>query len=270
MRSMKDIRQWEIFERNKTRGRQPGLPRLLHMPSVVIASVSFIISLFTFYTSSLQQVDEVSVIFNASGTFTQEKAVDNYGVVASIKGGDLLFVNSGTRVVSIINVGFSVMNAHLADNEIAEGGCPYGVLTTVNPTFTPLIVKAGEIGTAHLKFPSPTGESDVGKIDVSLKLTGDKGLITCGVIGFATPDSGYRIERLAIDRTYPNERIADTVSRQSAMMTSPRELIKRSRTTVRWINAVIDWAISCYQIVQRWVNAISFDSPSTAAALVRH
>ena len=216
-------------------------------PPFLVATVSFVISAFTFYTSSLQQVDELSVIVGRNGSFSYSGATEqNSPVVISVLAGDgLVFINGGNRPISVLDFKLIVRSSgsEESDNETSNACFFSAPINLLQTAFDPIVVKAGEILTKRLQFKNAEAVADSIVVPEHVMQGKAEALTSCAMIGFATPDSGYKLKFLSLDKAFKTGGLPlGEIMRFLEKERSPLAIVRRSRTTVGWLNKAIDWA----------------------------
>jgi len=250
MRSMRDDRLRKSYEQKKIPKNEIARPRNSSMASIVVAAVSFVISIVSFYNSSLRQVDNVSVVLESNGRVSDERWTDSQpgpAVKPQIHSGqDLIFINGGTRPLAVVELTIAVtlLNDHVEhgdeDDRITCNGAVEG--TFLPTSFEPFVIKAGEIIPKHLQFRVNGAFKDTVRLPDALMPSDTQAIRVCFRFGFATPDGGY--EEVVLKR--PPFHLTGTQNFWDSTMLDkvghiPRRIVYRNRTTVQWLNQLLAW-----------------------------
>jgi len=246
---MRDDRLRESYEGKKAPKEKKPITQHHGMTSIVVAAVSFVISIISFYNSSLRQIDDVSVILENNGRISDESWTESLRgptVKPQIHSGeDLVFINGGTRPLALaeLTMAVAILNDSVThDDEDDRTTCNGAAGTLLSTSFEPFVIKSGEIIPKHLQFRENGALKNTLRLPDSLAPSDTQAIRVCFRFGFTTPDSGY--EEVVLKRPpfhltgSQNFRDAETLDKVAHV---PQGIIYRNRTTVQWLNQLLDW-----------------------------
>jgi hypothetical protein len=249
-KSMYDEKARERYEQRKER---PTDSKRMHrgwLPSIGILSiVSFITSGLTAYSTWIQQTDDIRIITEEAGLMLYDEPPPHM----KVSPGNITLMNLGNRsvVISDIQLGHTFDRFLLGVTAIAAFGKPgcWFESKQTKTTFVPIILKAGELSYFELKFKDVQVESDGRYMVLIPPEKRDKShrtIDTCMLVSYSTVDfSGFTYIVLAqID--YDSGHLTNEISTQYKRIIqegrNPRIVVQRTRTTLPWLNYLIEKA----------------------------
>jgi hypothetical protein len=232
--------------------------RKISIPAIA-AVVTFVITLVTAYSALLEQKDDITVITGQNGFINlkfpedvpseQRYTADN--AKATFKTDIITFTNSGNRSFTALNAyGFYVMGTV---DELSSGATAcddYAFNGKEGSLGLPQTqVKPGEMASAPLKFPSDDKIAsifeDASLATISQGAKNRNWLASCIRISYATPDiradKRFTIMKIQLQGLNFGATWARQGNAMAKEMNSAKQLISRHRTTVAWINKLMDF-----------------------------
>jgi len=196
----------------------------------VIAVVAFVLSLWNFYSTSIRQMDDVSIIISSVPSL---RRVDADKMITRKKLSTIALLNSGTRPATILSVDVLFIQSPRSPEEECSGDHS-SLRIRFETDFEPLVLKEKETVVKTIKitgYQGPKGYAEQTGDDFTVTIRGEYRkertvpVAICYAVHLATPSVSSRLQVVPVTKTVVSE-IGLFISDDYGEDLRPKELIK--------------------------------------------